>query len=86
MLCFNENVCGKENVLKVQFTVNSRLLFRHLRSACSLHTSLNPETVLTATRPPHPTENMLPIIATRFLEPLLPIDQHINSGLPSVQI
>ena len=79
MLCFNENVCGKEIALKFQFAVNGRPLFRHLSSACSLHTSLDPETVLTATRPPYPIENLLPIIATRFLKPLLPMDQHISS-------
>lgn len=85
MLCFNENVCGKENVLKLQFAVNGRPLFRHLRTVCSLHTSLNLEPIITAIRPTYPIENMLPIIATRFLKPLLPMDQHINSGLPSVQ-
>jgi hypothetical protein len=86
MLCFNENVCGKETALKVQFAVNGRPLFRYLRSACSLHTSLNPQTLLQRTRPPYRIENLLPVVATIFLKPLLPMDQHINSGLSSVQL
>lgn len=45
LFCLTEKVRGKGTALKVQFTANGRFLLRHLPSGCSLHTTLNSETV-----------------------------------------